>query len=94
MSTSQTTQADSDLAQRLKEMGKENCPNCGRRLDRDDLGWNYISTGEGPLTTRAHIECQACDMEVAWWPSLWPGGNDATFEEFMGKALPDWKKVS
>src|SRR5690349_17570176 len=73
----QTETADPDavLAAKLESMGKSACPSCGRRLDRGDVAWNEASTSEGTPITWAHIQCQACDTEVAEWWSWWPGGG-------------------
>jgi hypothetical protein len=88
MSDDKTTEADKTLSRKLDEMGKTKCPNCGRILDRGDVAWNSASTEAGTDYSRAHIQCQACETEIADWWSWYPCAD--TFEEFVENVLPDW----
>ena len=58
------------LRSALKELGKENCPNCKREIGLIDAAWNEASTEYGTEYSVMQITCQACDTEV-WHKETW-----------------------
>lgn len=86
--TKQEIKEDKRFAAILKEHRATNCPNCAKKIDRNDISWNNPSTEAGTPFCVIDIICIECKKSIAHVNSWYPSIED--FDEVLYVLERDW----